>query len=140
MDGGDAAGMAGVPGLEHVERLAAADLADDDAVGPQAAASTARDPPARRRPALVRRATQSGRGALQFAGVFDQDHPLIELGHLGQQRVGERGLARAGAAGDQDVAAVGDRAAERIGLRRRHDAVGDIVAEACRCGAPACGW
>ena len=33
--GGDAAGMAGVPGLQHVERFGAAHLADDDAVGPQ---------------------------------------------------------------------------------------------------------
>src|SRR5690242_14212272 len=35
VDGRDAAWMAGVPCLEHVERLAAANLADDDAIGPE---------------------------------------------------------------------------------------------------------
>ena len=34
--GGQRAVVAGVHGLEHVQRLAAADLADDDAVGPHA--------------------------------------------------------------------------------------------------------
>ena len=33
--GGDAAGMAGVPGLQHVEGFGPAHLADDDAVGSQ---------------------------------------------------------------------------------------------------------
>src|SRR3546814_5616138 len=36
MDGGDAAGMAGIPGLEHVEGFPAPHFADDDAVGSQA--------------------------------------------------------------------------------------------------------
>jgi hypothetical protein len=36
VDGADAAGMAGAPGLEEVQRLSAAHLADRDAVGPEA--------------------------------------------------------------------------------------------------------
>ena len=103
MDGGDAAGMAGVPGLQHVEGFGAADLADDDAVGPKP----------------QRRAHQIGHGddagfgaqrhaigrrALQLARILDQDHPLIELGDLGEERIGERGLAGARAAGDQEIA------------------------------------
>ena len=36
VDGRQAAVVAGVHGLQHVERLFAADLADDDAVGPHA--------------------------------------------------------------------------------------------------------
>jgi hypothetical protein len=36
VNGGDPAGMPGVPGLEHIEGFGAADLADHDAVGPQA--------------------------------------------------------------------------------------------------------
>ena len=36
MDRGERAVVAGVHGLEHVQRLGAADLADDDAVGPHA--------------------------------------------------------------------------------------------------------
>ncbi len=43
------------------------------------------------------------RGALQLARVLDQDHPLVEIAHLGEQRVGERRLARRGAADDEDV-------------------------------------
>ena len=40
-------------------------------------------------------------------------------GHLGEQRIGERGLARAGAAGDQDVAALDDRERQQPrGVRR----------------------
>jgi hypothetical protein len=34
MDGRKAAGMAGVPGLEQIESFAAADFAQDDAIGP----------------------------------------------------------------------------------------------------------
>ena len=36
VDGADAAGMAGAPGLEEIERFGAAHLADRDAVGAQA--------------------------------------------------------------------------------------------------------
>jgi len=36
MQGGDAARMAGIPGLQHVECLGAADFADNDPVGAQA--------------------------------------------------------------------------------------------------------
>ena len=36
VDGADAAGMTGAPGLEQIERLGTADLADRDAIGPQA--------------------------------------------------------------------------------------------------------
>ena len=36
MDGADAARMAGAPGLEEVERLGTAHLANGDAVGPEA--------------------------------------------------------------------------------------------------------
>jgi hypothetical protein len=60
VDGGDAAGMAGAPGFEQVERLGAAHLADDDAVGAQAQAWRA---PARssRRHRPVRSGTWSAR-------------------------------------------------------------------------------
>ena len=36
VDGADAAGMTRAPGLEQIERLGAADLADRNAIGPQA--------------------------------------------------------------------------------------------------------
>ena len=34
MDGGEAAGVAGVPGLQQVQRLATTHLSNHDAVGP----------------------------------------------------------------------------------------------------------
>src|SRR3546814_1328161 len=36
VDGGDAAGMPGIPGFQHVERFGTANLADDDTIGTQA--------------------------------------------------------------------------------------------------------
>src|SRR3546814_10280783 len=84
MDRRNAAGMPGVPCLEHVERLAAAHLADDDPIGPEP----------QRRAHQVRhrdgadpvgadgtRAQRDDvrRGALELARVLDQDHPLVEI-------------------------------------------------------------
>ena len=56
------------------------------------------------------------RGALQLARVLDQHHAIGGLGDLGEQRVGERGLAGRGAAGDEDVLALGDGLAQHLGL------------------------
>ena len=99
MDGADAAGMAGAPGLQKVEGFRPAHLADGDAIGAQA----------------KRGADQIGQGdhavlgaqrhqigglALQLAGVFDQHHAVGGLGDFGQQGVGQGGFAGRGAAGD----------------------------------------
>jgi hypothetical protein len=113
VDGGDPAGMAGVPGLEHVERLAAAHLADDDAVGaqPQRRADQVGHADAAR-PGAQR--DVSGAARLQLARVLDQDDALVEPRHLGEQRVGERRLARAGAAGDEDVAPLDDGQRQQV--------------------------
>lgn len=67
--------------------------------------------------------------ALQLAGVLDQDDAIRGLGDLGEQCVGERGLAGRGAAGDEDIAPIGNRLAQGLGLSRRHDPGGDIVVE-----------
>ena len=111
MDGADAAGMAGAPGLEQVERFGAAHLADRDAVGtqPQRGANEVGE---RGDAVLGAQRHEVGRGALQLARVLDQDDAVAGLGDLGQQRVGERGLAGRGAAGDEDVRARRDRAAQ----------------------------
>src|SRR3546814_9435735 len=53
------------------------------------------------------------RGALKLACVLDQDHPLVEMRHLGEQCVGERSLTRAGAASDEDVLPIDDGEAQR---------------------------
>ena len=80
-------------------------------------------------PSLVRSATRLGRGALEFAGVLDQHHPVAGLGHFGQKRVDQGGLAGGGAAGDKDVLPISDRCAEQLGLMRRYDAGLDIIAK-----------
>src|SRR3546814_15946323 len=51
------------------------------------------------------------------------------LGDLGQQRVGERGLAGADATGNEDVAPLADGPLHGVGLQRQHHLVGDIVHE-----------
>ena len=51
------------------------------------------------------------RGALQLARILDQHDAVAGLGDLGEQRVGQRGLAGRGAAGDEDVLARSGRRA-----------------------------
>ena len=117
VDGADAAGMAGAPGLQQVERLGAADFADRNAIGAQAQRG-AHEIGQRRHAVLGSERHEVRRDALQLAGILDQHHAIGCLGDLGQQCVGERGLAGRGAAGDQDVFARGDAlcAAPRPGL------------------------
>ena len=129
MDGADAAGMAGAPGLEQVERFGAAHLADRDAVGAQAQRGA--DEIGERDDAVLgAQRDEVGRGALQLARVLDQDDAIGGLRDFGEQRVGERGLAGRGAAGDEDVRARRRRPARSVvGLVGRHDAGRDIVVE-----------
>ena len=112
MDGADAAGMAGAPGLQQVERFGAADLADRDAIRPQAQRG-ANEIGERGDAVLGAQRHEVRRLALQLAGILDQHDAIGGLCDFGEQRVGERGLAGGGAAGDQDVAALGDGRAQR---------------------------
>jgi hypothetical protein len=92
MDGADAAGVAGAPGLEEVERLGAAHLADGDAVGAQP--ERAADEFGERGDAVLgAQRDQVRRAALEFARVLDQHDPTALARDLGEQGVGERGLA-----------------------------------------------
>ena len=101
----DAAGMAGAPGLQQIERLRAAHLADRDAVGPQAQ-RRADEIGERGRAVLGAQRHEVRRGALQLARILDQHDAVAGLGDLGEQRVDQRGLAGRGAAGDEDVLAL----------------------------------
>ena len=83
VDGADAAGMAGAPGLQEIERLGAAHLADRDAVGPQAQRG-ADEIGERGRAVLGAQRHQVRRGALQLAGILDQHDAVAGLGDLGQ--------------------------------------------------------
>jgi hypothetical protein len=58
---------------------------------------------------------------LQLARVLDDDDAIRGLGDLGQQRIGQRGLAGGGAARDEDVGARSTACAQRRGL------VGDMM-------------
>ena len=112
MDRADAAGMAGAPGLQQIERFGAAHLADRDAVGPQAQ-RRAHQIGERGDAVLGAQRHEVRRCALQLAGVLDQHDAIGGLGDLGEQRIDEGGLAGRGAAGDQDVAALGDGLAQK---------------------------
>ena len=81
MHGADAAGMAGVPGLEHVERFGAAHLADRNAIGPQPQRG-AHEIGQRGDAVLGAQRHQVGRGALELARVFDDDDAVGGLGDL----------------------------------------------------------
>ena len=111
--------MTGVHGLQQVEGLRSAHLADDDAFGPHAQAvahqvahgdlAFAFEVGRPRFQAHHVRLLQ-----LQFGGVLAGDDALVVVDELGQA-VEQRGLAGAGAAGDQrvDAAAADDLAGSR---------------------------
>ena len=107
VDRGQRAVVAGVHRLEHVERLGAADLADDDPVGPHAegVADEVADPDLAlaldvRRPRLERDDVPLQQP--QLGRVLDGDDPLGGR-HVGGDGVQQRRLPGAGAAGDEDV-------------------------------------
>ena len=128
MNGADATGMAGAPGLQKIERFGAAHLTDRDSVGPQPERG-AHEVGQRGDAILGAQCHEIWRLALEFAGILDQHDAIGGLCDLRQQRIGERGLAGRGAAGDEDVATIPDGVPQRFGLRDCHDAGGDIVVE-----------
>ncbi len=131
VDRGDAAGMAGVPGLQEIERL-----------GPRTSPTMMRSGRSRRvertrsempddaRPRAQRHGVR--RGALQLARVLDQDDDaLVDARAISaSKRVGQGGLAELVPPAIEDVAA--GRRRPGGGARpaaAAHDAVGDIVVE-----------
>ncbi|MNT44520.1 hypothetical protein D3C72_1810510 [compost metagenome] len=82
MDGADAARMAGRPGLQQVERLGAAHLADRYAIGPQSQGGA--DELGQGDDAVTgAQRHEVGRGALQFTRILDQDDAIAGPGDLG---------------------------------------------------------
>ena len=101
--------VAGVHRLQHVERFFAADLADDDAVGPHTQGVAHQLPLADRALAFdVGRPRLEPHDVLllqlQLGRVLDRDDALV-LGDEARQHVQQRRLAGAGAAADQAVQA-----------------------------------
>ena len=115
--------VAGVHGLQQVERLGSADFADDDAFGAHTQAVA--DQFAHGDLAL---ALDVGRPGFQphhmrllqlkFGGVFAGDDALVVVDVVGQA-VQQRGLAGAGAAGDQHVGAAAPDDLQDVGAFRR---------------------
>ena len=115
--------VARVHRLEHVERLGAADLADDDAVGPHAqrVADQLADRDLTLALDVLRARLQPQHVALvqlQLGGVLDGDDAVV-VGDRRRQRVQERRLAGAGTARDEDVQLGLDAALEELDRLRR---------------------
>ena len=134
VDGGQRPVVAGVHRLEHVEGLAAADLADHDPVRPHAqrVAHQVADGDLAlaldvRRPALQPHHVLLLE--LQLDGVLDGDDALV-VGDEGGQHVEQGGLAGAGAAGDDDVQLRLDAGVQQLGHLRGERAELDEVADA----------
>ena len=125
--------VAGVHGLQHVEGLAAADLADDDAVGPHAQRVAHQVADGDAAAALdVRRtgleADEVLLVELELGRVLDGDDAL-GLGDERRQHVEQRRLPGAGAAADQDVEPAGDAGRQELGRLGRQGAEGDQVVD-----------
>ncbi len=107
MDRRQRALVARVHRLEHVDGLGAADLTDDDPVGPHAQGVADEIPDLYLSFALdVRRACFQGNHMLllelQLGRVLDRDDALVS-GHVGRAGVEERRLPGAGSSGNEDV-------------------------------------
>ena len=112
--------VAGVHGLQHVERLAAAALADDDAVGPhaQGVAHQLADGDRAlafdvRRPRLERDHVLLAQ--LQLGRVLD-GHDALVVGMNDDSTLSMRRLAGAGAARDEDVEPRLDAGAQEVDI------------------------
>src|SRR6266542_6628457 len=118
MDGAQAAEMARVQRLQQVEGFSAADLTDEDAIGPvpQCRAKQICDGDRWQRCLL-------SEGCLRAAGLqpndvrfvevnlrrlLDQDDP-VPIGNVSREGIQKSGLPRAGSARDQDVLLAGYR-------------------------------
>ena len=125
--------MAGVHGLQQVERLGSADFADDDAF--RAHTQAVADQFAHRDLAFAFDVGRPGFQPhhvgllqLQFGGVLAGDDALVVFDELGQA-VQQRGLAGTGTAGDQHVAADAADDLQDLGAFRRDRAELDELVE-----------
>ena len=121
VDGGQRAIVAGVHRLQHVQRLGAAHLADDDAVGAHAqgvAHQLANSDLALAfhvgRPGFLAQRVGMDLVELQFGRVFDGDRPL-SAGDKATHHIQRRRLARTGAARDEDVQPGDDAGPQKVG-------------------------
>ena len=133
VDRGERSVVAGVHRLEHVERLGAADLADDDPVGPHAERVADEVADAHLALALDVRRPRLERDDVplqqpELGRVLDRDDPLVR-GDEGRDGVQERRLAGARTAGDEDVELAADALREEVGRLLAERAEPDEVVE-----------
>jgi len=103
--------VAGVPGLEEVECLAAANLADYDPVRPQAHGRA--DKIAQRDSGAMRaKLCDIVCRAAQLPRILKDDDPVVCQRRLRQERIGEGRLARRGSARDNNIKPVFQRLAQ----------------------------
>ena len=119
VDRGQRPVVAGVHRLEHVERLGAADLADDDAVGPHPERVANEVADAHLALALDVRRARLERDDVpleqpKLGRVLDRDDPLLAGDERGDG-VQERRLPGAGTARDQDVELPANALREEVG-------------------------
>ena len=131
VQGRDRAVVAGVHGLEHVERRGVTDLTDDDPVGTHAEGVLDQVADGDRALALdVGRARLEPEHVVlaqpQLGGVLD-GHDALVVGDEGRQHVEGGGLAGTGTPGDQDVEAAADARLEQAGGRLAEAAEVDEV-------------
>ena len=133
VDGAHRSVMAGVHGLQQVEHLRAAHLADDDALGPHAQAVL--DQVAHRHLAFALEVRRTGFEPdhvrllkLQLGRVLAGDDTLVAVDEVGQA-VEQGCLAGAGAAGDDDVAAHPAHDLQDLGAVVRDSAEADELIE-----------
>ena len=123
--------MARVHRLQHVERFLAADLADDDAIGPHTQRVDQQLPlPDRAFAFDVRRARFEAHhvrlAQLKLGRVLDRDD-AVAVGDERRQHVQQRRLAGAGTAADQDVELGRDAVAQELEHVRRERLEADEV-------------
>ena len=113
--------MAGVHGLEHVQRFAATALSDDDPVGPHTQGVD--DQLANGDTALAANIRGTGLKTadvllveLQLCRILDGDDPLVD-GDESRADVEQRRLTRTGTTGDQDVRSRKDAGLDKGGRR-----------------------
>ncbi len=144
VDGGERAVVTRVHGLQHVQRLAAAALADDDAIGAHAQCVFHQIADADLAASFdVGRTRFHAHDVvlieIEFGRVFDGDDALVARKKM-REHVEQRRLARAGAAADDDVQPRLDARAQEVAHR---PATAIRAKSNPRCSSGACrsgGW
>src|SRR3954471_7569804 len=128
VDRAEASEVAGVEGLQEVEGLGAADLADDDPSGQvhKGCAEQVSDADRRQRRLVPQRHLSSPRLQSEQIGFVEMDlcgllyhHDPIAIRDPSRQGVQQRRLSRSGAAGNEDVPLRGDGGDEPASKRWR---------------------